>query len=331
MSMVNILSAEAIEARNAQAKEDKYDTPEYRKAWRNSVMTGSDTEVRALLTDLTDGGQVPVPTYVQSRVEAAWERLSILNELTLSNYKGILAVPYEVSADPANFHVEGTAAPAEENLTLDKVLLSPIMLKKWIRVSDEVMALTDQAFMDYVVDEIIYQINLLLENSVVSRNATDGVVGITNAALTESVSAALDFNAINLGIAELTEVGEPVVIMNRKTFYANVMGLTDLQNRPIFQIATDNQGRARHYINGARVLFTNGLKAYDEAAAEEAWAIVGDLRAYKLNLPEGRMPKVLFDPYTQAEADMNKFVGRLLAAGNVVRPKALAKIVKPAA
>lgn len=333
MSMVNVLSAEAIETRKAQLDNvvDKYDTPEYRKAWRNAVMSGSDKEVRALLTENATDGTVPVPTYVSSRVETAWERLSILNEVTLANYKGILAVPYEISADAANFHEEGAAAPAEENLTLGKILLSPIMLKKWIRVSDEVMALTDEAFMDYVVDEIIYQINLLLENSVVSRNATDGVVGITNAALTESVEATLDFNAINVGIAELLEVGEPVVIMNRKTFYSNIMGLTDLQNRPIFQIATDNAGRARHYINGARVLFTNGLAAYDDAENGAAWAIVGDLKAYKLNLPAGRIPTVLFDPYTQAEADMNKFVGRLLAAGNVVRPKALAKLVKPAA
>lgn len=331
MSMINVLSAEKVEARKATINTviDERDTPEYRKAWRHSIMKGDDKEARALLTELAEDGQVPVPTYVQSRVEAAWERLSILNEVSISNYKGILAVPYEISADPANFHVEGAAAPEEEQLTIGKILLSPIMLKKWIRVSDEVMALTDEAFMDYVVDEIIYQINLLLENSVISRNAQDGVVGITNAALTEEVSTALSFNAINAGIAELMEVGDPVVIMNRKTFYSNVMGLTDLQERPIFQIATDNMGRARHYINGARVLFTNGLKAYDEAAANEAWAIVGDLKAYKLNLPESRIPLVLFDPYTQAEYDMNKFVGRLLAAGNVVRPKALAKLVKP--
>ena len=83
-----------------------------------------------------------------------------------------------------------------------------------------------------------------------------------------------------------------------------------------------------HYINGARVLFTNGLPAYDDAQSGDAWAIVGDLKAYKLNLPESRMPIVLFDRYTEAAADMNRIIGRILAAGNVVRPKALAKLVK---
>lgn len=328
MSMVNVLSAEKVEERATRTvATENGEMKKFAEDVRSAVINKDEKQLRALLTEIVDG-EAPISTYVQGRVEAVWQRLSILNEVSIANYKGILSVPYEESATPAEFHTEGGDPVGEETLTIGKVLLIPTMIKKLLRVSDEVLALTPQEFVDYLFDEVIYQVNLLLENSIVSRNAADGVVGITNAALTESVTAALDFNAINTGIAELMEVGDPVVVMNRKTFYANVMGLVDLQQRPIFQIATDNAGRARHYINGARVLFTNGLKAYDDASAGEAWAIVGDLKAYKLNLPESRMPLVLLDRYTEADADMNRLIGRILAAGNVVRPKSLAKLLK---
>lgn len=326
MSLTRSLSKIAIEERKSQTM-DVRTKEQYASEVRSAVIDGNEKELRALLTELVEG-TAPVSTYIQDRVETVWEKLAILNEVSVSQYKGILAVPYEVSATPAEFHKEGDPAIEEETLTLGKVLLSPIMIKKMLRVSDEVIALTPTAFLDYLFDEVIYQVNLLLENSVVSRNAQDGVIGITNASLTESVNANLDFNAINTGIAALENVGDAVVVMNRKTFYANIMGLTDLQERPIFQIATDNNGKAMHYINGARVLFTNGLSAYDDAQSGDAWAIVGDLKAYKLNLPESRMPIVLFDRYTEAAADMNRIIGRILAAGNVVRPKALAKLVK---
>lgn len=330
MSMVNVFGAEAVETRKANLGTDKYDTPEYRKAWRRAVETGNETEVRGLLTELVEGGQVPVPTYVQSRVETTWQRLSILNEVSISNYKGIFAVPYEDSADAAVVHVEGTAAPAEENLNLGKTLLQPVMLKKWISYTDEVRALTDEAFMDYIVDEVMYQVDLLAETLVVNgaNNNDEGVVGIINANLTETVSAALTFNAINEGLAAIEEAIDPVVIMNRKTFYGNVMGLVDTQGRPIYQIATDNEGKPRNFINGVRVLFSNGLPAYDNATASQAWAVVGDLKAYKLNLPEGRIPRMLIDELTLAREDKGYVLGRLLAAGNVVKPRSIAKLTK---
>lgn len=332
MSLTSSLSKIAIEERKDQIKTmenniDVRNTPEFIHEWRKAVMSGDDKNFRALLTTMAEG-TAPVPTYLQGRVEAAWERLSILNELTITNFKGIVAVPYEVSASPAVFHAEGGDAVTEEQLVIGQTLLQPVMLKKFLRVSDEVESLTDEQFMDYIADEIIYQINLLAETSVVSRNAQTGIVGMTNSDLAVSVTSALSFNSINEGLAELVEAVDPVVIVNRKTFFNNIMGLTDLQQRPIYQIATDNASKPAYFVNGVRVLFSNGLKDYDTASNGDPWAIVGDLRAYRLNLPNGRIPTVLYDPYTQAEADMNKYVGKLLAAGDIVRPDAIAVLLK---
>lgn len=338
MSIVNNVTTKKVEERKSQVMEniDVRSTPEFVHTWREAVMSGDERALRSLekrdgtpLLTTMNSGTAPIPTYLQGKVEAAWERLSILNELSISNYKGIVAVPYEVSATGAAFHTEGAEAPTEEELVIGQTLLQPVMIKKWLRVSDEVQALTDEQFMDYVADEIIYQVNLFLEGAVVASSAAAGVKGIINSSLAESVASALSFNSMNEGLAELVEAFDPVVIVNRKTFFANIMGLTDLQGRPIYQIAADNAGKPRYYVNGLRVLFSNALADYTTASDDDPWAIVGDLKAYRLNLPEGRIPSVLYDPYTEAEADMNKYVGRILAAGDIVRPKAIAVLTKP--
>lgn len=331
MSLSANLSKVKIEERKTQMENvDVRSTPEFVKAWRKAVEEGDEKDMRSLLTTMNEG-TAPVPTYLQGRVEATWERLSLLNEVSITNFKGILAVPYEASVTGAAIHTEGDeTAPAEEVLTIGQTLLQPAMIKKWIRVSDEVESLSDTEFMNYIADEIIYQINLFLETAIVSSNASKGVKGIINSALAVSVTDALDFNSMNVGLANLIEAIDPVVIVNRKTFFSNIMGLTDLQQRPIYQIAADNAGKPQYFVNGVRVLFNNGLKAYDNASAGEAWAVVGDMKAYRLNLPDGRIPTVLYDPYTDAEHDLNKYVGKLLAAGDVVRPNSIAVLKKAA-
>ena len=326
MSLAKSVSPIKVEERKNEMEEkmDVRSTPEFVHAWREAVMSGNEQNLRSLFTVLkTDEpeGTVPVPTYVQSRVEATWERLSILNEVSISALKGIIAVPYEVSTTGASYHAEGDVKPDEESLVIGQVLLQPKTIKKWLRVSSEVEALSDEEFMNYVVDEIIYQINLFLENEIVGE--------IAQSTLAEIVDSALSFNAVNDGLAELTEVFDPVVIVNRKTFFGEFMGLTDLQGRPIYSIAADNEGRPRYFLNGIRVLFNNTLPTFDNANQGDVYAIVGDLKALRVNFPNGRIPSVLYDPYTEAEADLSKYVGKLMAAFGVVRPKSLAVIRKP--
>lgn len=327
MSLARNVSPAKVEERKEEKMENTEvrNTPEFIHAWREAVQSGNEANLRALFTTLKEtepAGTVPVPTYVQGRVEAAWERLAILNEVSISTLKGIIAVPYEVSTTGASIHAEGAEAPAEENLVIGQVLLQPQTLKKWIRVSSEVEALSDQEFMDYVVDEIIYQINLLLENLIVDT--------AVNSTLIENVPSALTFNAVNDALANLSGIIDPVVIVSRRAFFSEFMALTDLQGRPIYQVATDNAGRPAYYLNGLRVLFNDNLSSYADTEEEGAWALVGDLKAIRVNFPNGRIPTVLYDPYTEAEADLSKYVGKLMAAIGVVRPKSLAILTKPA-
>lgn len=327
MSLIKNVETVKVEARTEAIETDKYDTAEYRSAWVNMVR-GDDTEMRALMTTTTN---VPVPTIMQGYVETAWEEYGKFSRIVSKSYvKGYLAIPLESAADGAVWHDEGGDAPEEEEITLGQVLLQPKMIKKWISMTDELMALAADEFMRYIADELVYRVVKALDDAIINRTAVDGkgVIGIAGNANTISETSALTFNAINSVVAQLVTFDNLTIAMNPQTFFNNYMGLTDLQNRPIYQVATDNAGKPQYMINGIPVEFTTALKAYDDASAGEVWAIVGDFRGYRLNLPEGESVITVLDNLTLSREDKAYMLGRLLAAGNVTRLKHFGQLVK---
>ena len=323
MSLTKTVAPTEVEARAEEIKTDIYDTPEYRQAWVDAIRTGDERKVRAMATT---NDNVPVPTIWQNYVETAWYNYGKFSRLVNKTYiQGYLSIPFEAEADDAVIHTEGTAQPAEEEITLGLIELKPAMIKKWISMTDELMAMTADDFMRYLADELVYRVVLKLDNGIIN-GALDtngkGVVGIVNNANTlTAANGTLSFNVLNAGIADLVTFDNLTVAMNPKTFFDGFMGLTDLQQRPIYQIAADNTGKPQYYVNGIRVEFTQALPAYSAASAGDVWAIAGDFRGYRLNLPEGEMVRTLFDPYTLAREDKAIMVGRLYAAGNVARLK----------
>ena len=97
---------------------------EYIDAYVNYIKTGKDEEVRSLLTTNASGA-VPVPTLVDDIVRHAWEDENILSRVRKTGFAGNVKVAFELSADGAYIHAEGSTAPTEESLTLGIVELRP--------------------------------------------------------------------------------------------------------------------------------------------------------------------------------------------------------------
>lgn len=128
----------AIEERKGEKMEHTPDlkeirsSTEYAEAYADYIKTGNDAEVRKLLTTNVAGGTIPVPEFLQAMIETAWENDDILSRVTKTYLKGNIKVPFELSADPAYIHAEGSTAPTEEALTFGLVSLVPETIKKWV-------------------------------------------------------------------------------------------------------------------------------------------------------------------------------------------------------
>lgn len=306
----NVISKQA--EKEVRTLESVKGSQEYLEAFADFIKTGDDKECRALMTDLVDGGSVPTPTVIDNFINTAWERANLISRVRTTNIKGTAKYPFEYSAEPALTHTEGAAANKEEALVLGTVSVEPIMLKKWITVTDEVLALKGQAFLDYVYDEIEERILELADAQIIAAIKAAPASATTSAAGVRVLNVnAFDFSTIFAAQAELVAAARNVVaIMNKKTYFNTFMALKDLSDRPIYNVVSDN-GRPSYYLNGVEVIFDNTL--------EEDEIIVGDLSGIIANLPDGNGVTFVTDPYSLAELDKVKIVGKMYAGIDVVR------------
>ena len=288
---------------------------EYVDAFARYIVSENDSECRSLLTTQASGS-VPVPSFVDEIIRTAWEKDDILSRVKKTNIKGNLKVAFELSADGAYVHTEGTTAPTEESLTLGVVEMIPRNIKKWITVSDEAIAMGGEALVRYIYDELTHQIvkklaDLIVNDIKSASSATSSAAGAADVTLAPSVTT------IAKAFANLSdEAVDNVIIMNKLT-YANFVAAQAAGN-----FAFDP------FMN-MPVLFNNSLPAYDTASANAVYAIVGDLNGAQINYPEGEGIVLKYDDLSQSEKDLVKIVGRQYVAHALTASGRFCNIKKP--
>ena len=287
---------------------------EYIHAYANYIKTGKDAELRSILTENATAGstaKVPVPEIVVSTISHAWGDLKILSRVTRTELKGVVKVGVETQADDAQIHKEGTDAVTEESLTLKIVSMVPETIKKYITVSDETLDMDDGAFLEYVYSELAHKIFKKAEDTVV-----EDIVADANAltATMEPAGTVTDF--INALSKLSDEAVNPVVIMNKQS-YAYYKGLAMASNYAIDPF------------DGMEVLFNNTLSPVTGTTITKGnYAIVGDLRGYQVNFPNGSDVAFKYDDLSLAEKDLVKIVGRLPMGHGVVSFKHFVSLKK---
>ena len=289
------------EVRNMKTNEEVRASKEYVDAFARYLVSENDTEVRALLTEQVSGS-VPVPVIVDEIIRTAWEKSDILSRVRKTYIRGNLKVAFELSATGAYEHTEGTTAPTEESLALGIVTMVPKNIKKWIRVSDEAIAMGGETLVRYIYDELTYQIVKKLTALVIGDITTASTSASSSAVSVPAISANPALTTVATAFANLSdEAQNPVIIMNKLTYAS-------------FIAAQAGGSFSFDPFNGLPVLFSSALPAYTSASNNQVYAIVGDLRGAQVNYPEGDGIVIKYDDLSEAEADLVKIVGRQYAA-----------------
>ena len=305
------------EERKVMSNEEIRNSKQYIDAYAEYMKNGDDKEVRALLTENGTNGTVPVPEFVYEIVKNAWAKEGIMSRVRKSYLKGNLKVGFEISADGAYVHAEGSGAVTEEALVLGIVNLVPETIKKWISVSDEVMDLRGEEFLRYIYDELTYRI---------AKKAADELVAKIVAAGTTSSSTAVGLPKITqtqIAVGNIAEAlgnlsdqaSDQVIIMNKLTWSA-------------FKAAQYAASVPVDPFEGLPVLYSDKLPAFSAATTGIAYAIVGDLGEGALaNFPNGENIQLKYDDMTLATSDLVRVIGRMPVALGVVGPNAFVRIV----
>ena len=315
---------EVIKEERKMTNKEVCASAEYREAFKNYVMTGKDAECRALLTENVGTGVVPVPEIVYDIIKNAWEKEGIMSLVKKSYLKGNLKVGFEISADGASVHTEGAAAPTEEKLVLGIVELIPASIKKWITISDEVIDMDAGSFLQYVYDEVAYQIAKKAADTLIAKIEACGTVSTNTPSVNVGVPV-VEADSITLGlvasaIGKLSDVAaNPVIIMNKATWSA-------------FKAVQYAASVPVDPFEGLPVVFNNTIEAFSAATTGVTYAIVGDLGEGAIaNFPAGEEITLKYDDTSLAEKDLVKIVGREYVALGVIGPDCFVKITKVSA
>ncbi len=317
---VEIETFEKEERKETMNENEIRSSKEYIEAFANYIKTGKDDECRALLTANANpagtSGPLPVPTIIEGRIRTAWERNGLLELVRKTYVRGNLQVGFELSATAAGVHAEGAAAAAEEVLTLGVVSLIPASIKKWIRISDEALDLGGEEFLDYIYDEIAYQIAKEAKRLMLVDIAGANTASSASAIGVPQVVGAPGLEVVANAVANLSgDAANVAVVMNRLTHAAFVAAMAQAHY-------------AFNPFDGVSVHYDSALPAYTSASAGDVWMIVGDFSGYQMNFPNGEDIRIKFDDLSLAESDLVKIVGRLFVAMGITKPGAFVNVTK---
>ena len=309
-------------------KEEIRNSKEYINAY-SEYIKGTNEELRALLTTNAEGGEglsntVAVPDFVYDIVKTAWEKDDIMSLVKKVSVQGNLKVNFEASAGDAVEHAEGGEAVTEESLVLGIVTLTPVSIKKWISISDEVYDMRGEEFLRYIYDELTYKIVKKTADSLITKIAglpqslTANEDGIYDSVSANKITEAPDMGTIFNAIANLSDEARDYTIVMNKLTYAT------------FKEVQLTNNYAADIFDGVRVRFNNSLPAYATATAGDVYAIVGDFDHGTLaNYPAGDGVDLKFDDKTLMTSDLIRILGRQYVGVEAIADKAFTLIAKP--
>lgn len=277
-------------------------SPEYLDAWVENLKGRANEEQRTLLTTNAQNGTIAVPQYVEDRIETAWESNEIVRRAKKSYFKGNLKVGYEASAEGAIAHQEGGAAIEEEALDIGFVELIGQTFKKMVKYSTEVLDMKGEAFVDYIVDEIEYQMAKTLGDYAVK------IAGSADTPLRQVFTAAgASLTTADIISAEGMLAGD-----------ANPVLITTRANAAAMKAAVLSAGYGYDPFDGMEVIYVDAAALTNNG--QTALGVVADLSAWQINFPNGDDVKFIFDEFSEAPADIVRVIGRVMAGIGVVAP-----------
>lgn len=261
-----------IEARKEEKKmeiEKMLDrsSEEYRLAWLKNLQGKelNEVEKRALT-----GGTSALPEATANKVvEILVDTVPLLNEIELFRVPGSINIAVEVTAPGATREPAGGTV-TESAAVLRQVTLAGYNMNAFIRLGADLAQQAVSAFEDWLARKLADAIGNKTEDFIVNGGGSGDPKGIdkyvttwdvgdgTGVAWTGSSGAALavvDLDAA-IGLLPAKYDRDSKFVMSKKTFYTNVVNLTDVNNLPV----VERDGR-NFYVRGYPVVFSNYVTA----------------------------------------------------------------------
>lgn len=272
---------------------DRFDTPEYRKAFMNYAVRGTaiPVEYRADAISTTTDVGATIPTTVLNKIVEKLEATGmILPLVTRTAYKGGVAIPVSTAKPTATWVNEGAGSDKQKH-TISKdgmITFAYHKLRCAVAVSLEVDNMAISAFEATLTNNIVEAMTKAIEQAIISGSGNGQPKGIlsetapTKQALQVTTPAYADLINAEAALPQAYESGA-VWCMSKKTFM-QYYGLTDANGQPIGRVNYGIGGKPERSLLGRTVVCCDYVTSFDASlAAGTKFAFLFNFKDYVLN------------------------------------------------
>ena len=267
---------------------------EYRTAFMNNVMRGAampkfqNADQNTLTTDV---GTV-IPEVLVSKIIAKAETVGqIYAKVTKTHYKGGVTIPTQNVKPVASWVAEGKGSDKQKTTT-GSITFSSHKLRCAISMSLETETMTLDIFESTFVAQVAEAIIKAIEESIFNGNGTSQPKGIlketpgAGKALSVANGSKIDYEFLLKCEAAVDEEYDNGAewYMSKKTFYEDVLSITDQAGQPIARVNVGINGKPEQTILGRKVNCTNYLPKFESnPSASKVFGFIFNMSDYVLN------------------------------------------------
>ena len=267
---------------------------EYRTAFMNNVMRGSampkfqNADQNTLTTDV---GTV-IPEVLVSKIIAKAETVGqIYAKVTKTHYKGGVTIPTQNVKPVASWVAEGKGSDKQKTTT-GSITFTWHKLRCAISMSLETETMTLDIFESTFVAQVSEAMIKAIEEAIFNGNGTSQPKGIlketpgAGKALSVANGSKIDYEFLlkcEAAVDEEYDNGSEWY-MSKKTFYEDVLSITDQAGQPIARVNVGINGKPEQTILGRKVNFTNYLPKFESnPSASKVFGFIFNMSDYVLN------------------------------------------------
>lgn len=267
---------------------------EYRTAFMNNVMRGSampkfqNADQNTLTTDV---GTV-IPEVLVSKIIAKAETVGqIYAKVTKTHYKGGVTIPTQNVKPVASWVAEGKGSDKQKTTT-GSITFTWHKLRCAISMSLETETMTLDIFESTFVAQVSEAMIKAIEEAIFNGNGTSQPKGIlketpgAGKALSVANGSKIDYEFLLKCEAAVDEEYDNGAewYMSKKTFYEDVLSITDQAGQPIARVNVGINGKPEQTILGRKVNFTNYLPKFESnPSASKVFGFIFNMSDYVLN------------------------------------------------
>ena len=334
-------TAQSVDLSGQKKAEDvinRYDTPEYKVAFMNYVLKG--TQIPQELTNAdantkTSDVGAAIPT---STLQKIYEKIEstgmILPRVTHTSYKGGVSVPTSSAKPTASWVAEGAGSDKQKK-AIGSITFAYHKLRCAISMSLEVSIVTYPMFETQFVANVAEAMVKTEEQSVISGSGSGQPKGITKETVVTgqnidiaAATTALTYKDLTAAEAALPQAYDAGAVwcMSKKTFFEQIVGMVDSDGQPVARTNYGTNGKPVYSLFGREVVLVGDYLPSFAASvtADTIFAFIFDFKDYLWNENLG----MTFRHYTDNETDDEVTVALALVDGKVVDKNSLVTLTK---